>query len=447
RAVDDLTLRFKLTEPFPQFLLVLAMHVYAPVPREAVDYWLGTESDGAGGRRSIPLDKRATEFSEAQQVVGTGPYILKEFTRKSKIVLMRNPDFRDEFYPTEGEEDDKKAGLLDDAGKKVPFIDVFQFDFVSQGSSGWMLFLTKQRDATGIPEDVFDSIINPDKQLEKKWRKKNIYFKSYWSPAVYWIVFNMEDEVVGSSKSLRQALCLSFDVESYLKVLFNNRGKRAVNILPSSFTGWKQAGPGPYYKFDPAAAKKIIEDAKMELDAKGLLVNGGIPQLTLDLPGIDSEMAKRAEFFRQQFAKIGVQMKTNLNDWPKLQEKVHNKQCQMYTMGWHADYPDAENFLQLFYSPNIEKQTNNSNYSNPEFDRLYEKVRVMPDTPERTMLYAKMVNMISEDCPVLLLTEPQSYVLIYDWVKNFKPHPIGYGYAKYSRIDTALRHKLGGKEK
>ncbi|MCD4699755.1 MAG: hypothetical protein K8R91_04185, partial [Phycisphaerae bacterium] len=226
-AVDDLTLRFKLTEPFPQFHLVLAMHVYAPIPREAVDYWLGTESDGSGGRRSIPADKRTTEFREAEQVVGTGPYILKEFTRKSRIVLVRNPHFRDEFYPTEGEPDDKKAGLLDDAGKKVPFIDVFQFDFTSQASSGWMLFLTRQRDATGIPEDVFDSIINPDKNLEKKWQKKNIYFKSYWSPAVYWIVFNMEDEVVGSSKSLRQALCLSFDVESYLKVLFNNRGKRA----------------------------------------------------------------------------------------------------------------------------------------------------------------------------------------------------------------------------
>ena len=138
-------------------------------------------------------------------------------------------------------------------------------------------------------------------------------------------------------------------------------------------------------------------------------------------------------------------MKFNTNDWPKLQEKVHNKQCQMYTMGWHADYPDAENFLQLYYSPNIEKQTNNSNYSNGEFDKLYEQVRVMPDSPERTELYAKMVNMISEDCPVLMLTEPLSYVLVYDWVRNVKPHPVGYGYAKYRRIDVELRRKLGGR--
>ncbi len=447
KAIDDLTLEFKLTEPFPQFRFVLAMHVYAPIPREAVEYWLETEDDGKGGRRPIPEDKRTTEFREAEQVVGTGPYILTEWVRKSLIVLERNPDFRDDFYPTEGAPGDKEAGLLVDAGKKVPFIDVLHSDFVSQSSSAWMLFLTRQRDATAIPKDVFETVINPDKDLEKKWREKRIYFKSYWSPAVYWIAFNMEDEVVGASKSLRQALCLSFDVESYLKVFFNKRGRRAVNILPNSFKGWKEAGPGPYYKFDLKLAKKKIAEAKKELAAKGLLKNGKIPQLTLDFAGTDSETSNRAEFCRQQFAKIGVRMKTNLNDWPKLQEKVHNKQCQMYTMGWHADYPDAENFLQLFYSPNIEKQTNNSNYSNEEFDTLYEKARVMADSPERTRLYVKMINIISEDCPMLMLTEPQSYVLIYDWVKNFKPHPVGYGYAKYRRIDVALRHKLGGKEK
>jgi len=446
-ALDEHTLRITLTEPFPQFRFVLAMHVYAPIPREAVEYWLATEDDGRGGRKPIPVENRTTEFREAEQVVGTGPYMWKEFERKSRIVMERNPDFRDDFYPSEGEPGDREAGLLDDAGKKVPFIDVLYYEYTHEASSSWKLFLTRQRDTTGIPKDVFDSIVSPDRDLTSRWRKKGIYMKSYWSPAVYWIVFNMEDPVIGASKSLRQALCASFDVESYLKVLFNNRGRRAVNILPSSFTGWKEAGPGPYAGFDLDLAKRKLADARKELAAKGLLKNGEIPRLTIDLGGTDGETAKRAEFFKQQFDQIGVRVDYNLNDWPKLQEKVHNKQCQMYTMGWHADYPDAENFLQLYYSPNIEKQTNNSNYANPEFDRLYEKVRVMPDSPERTALYARMVRMISEDCPVLLLTEPQSYVLIYEWMRNVKPHPVGYGYKKYRRIDTKLRHELGGRER
>ena len=446
-AVDDLTLRITLTEPYPQFIYVLGMHVTAPIPREAVNYWLGTEEDGQGGRRPIPVEKRTTEFREAEQVVGTGPYMFKVFERKSKIVLERNPDFRDNFYPDEGEPGDGEAGLLDDAGKKVPFIDVLHYDFVAERFTAWKLFLTRQRDAAGIPRSVFESVIRPDKQLEDRWRRKRIRLVKYWSPAVYWIVFNMEDPVIGASKSLRQALCASFDVESELKVLYNGRGKRAVNVIPSSFKGWKEAGPGPYNRLDLDRARGKLEEARKELAAKGLLNNGKIPQLRIDLGSTGRTATKQGEFFQQQFAKIGIDLKFVPNDWPKLQEKVHNKQCQMYTMGWHADYPDAENFLQLFYSPNIEKQTNNSNYSNPVFDELYEKVRVMSDSPERARLYTKMIRILGEDCPVLLLSEPLSYVLIYDWVKNVKPHPIGYGLTKYRRIDTDLRHELGGKER
>lgn len=446
KAIDELTLEITLSEPYPQFKYVLAMHVYAPMPREAIEYWLAAEDDGRGRRRPIPENERESEFREARQLVGTGAYMMKEFERKARIVLERNPDYRYQEYPSEGEPGDLEAGLLADAGKQVPFIDVLHYDYAAQASSAWMMFLKSQRDITGISEDVFKSVINPDKGLVDEWKNKHISLKSYWKPSVYWIVFNWEDPVVGQSKALRQALCASFDVESYLRVLFNGRGRRAVNTLPSSFTGWAEAGPGPYCKLDMKLAKARIEEAKKELAAKGLLVNGKIPRLTIDLGGRDVETAKRAQFFQQQFAKVGVDLKFILNDWSKLQTKVNNKQSQMYTMGWHADYPDAENFLQLYYSPNITKGTNNSNYSNPEFDALYEKVRVMRDTPQRTELYATMVNMISEDCPVLLLTEPQSYVLVYDWIKNYKAHPIGYGYAKYRGLDTELRHALGGRE-
>ena len=447
RAVDDLTLEIRLAEPYPQFLYVLAMHTYAPVPREAVDYWLATELDGEGARRPIPLDRRTTEFREPEQVVGTGPYRLKTWVRKARLVFERNPDFREEYYPTEGAPGDREAGLLDDAGKRVPFVDVFQYDFVAERHSSWMLFLTRQRDSSGISKEVFDSVVSPGRQLEARWRKRGIRLHNYWPPTVYWIVFNMEDPVLGASKSLRQALCLSFSVEDYLKVLHNGRGRRAMNILPSTFKGCAEAGGGPYYRLDRLLARKKLQQAKRELAAKGLLRRGEIPPLVLDFGGTDGETARRGEFFQQQFAQIGVKLKFLLNDWPKLQEKVNNKQCQMYTMGWHADYPDAQNFLQLYYSPNIEKQTNNANYSNPAFDALYEKARVLPDGPERTRLYAEMVRIISEDCPVLMLTEPQSYWLSYEWVKNSKPHPVAYGYAKYLRIDTELRRRLGGKER
>lgn len=445
RAVDDLTLQIKLTEPFPQMIYVLAMAVYAPVPREVLDYWLATEADGKGGRRDIAQKFREPEIRDYRHVVGTGPYLLTYFLRQYRILLERNPDFRDEYYPTEGTDEDKAAGLLNDAGKKVPFVDVMQFDYVAQASTRWLLFEKKQSDTTGIPQEVFESVIRPDKTLEKKYADQGIRLMTYESPAVYWLVFNMEDPVVGSSISLRRALCLAFDVENEIQVLYNGRGRRAVNILPNTFKGWAEAGPGPYYRLDVEAAKKLIVQAKEELAAAGKLVNGKIPELKLDLPGQERETYQMGEFCQQQFKKIGVELKVVGNDWPTLQEKVNNKRCQVYTMGWHADYPDAENFLQLFYSPNIAKGTNNANYANKEFDALYDKVKGMQDSPERTKMYAEMVNMINRDVPVLLLSEPTSFVLAYDWVKNSKPHPIGYGFGRYTRIDTDLRKKMGGR--
>jgi ABC-type transport system substrate-binding protein len=146
-----------------------------------------------------------------------------------------------------------------------------------------------------------------------------------------------------------------------------------------------------------------------------------------------------------EFRKVGVRIKPELNDWPTLQAKVHNGRFQACTMGWHADYPDAENFLQNFYSPNIETNTNNVNYVNLEFDRLFEECGKHPDVNDRVPLYAKMGKMIAEDVPVMLLSEPVSYILLRPWTHNFKSHPIAYGLGKYTRIDVDARVKHGGR--
>jgi len=444
-APDDGTLRITLDEPFPQLLYVLAMSVYAPVPREAVDYWLGTEDDGQGGRRAVAIDQRPTEFREAEQCVGTGPYLMTAFERKKRIVQTRNPEFRADFYPSQGQPGDRAAGMLADAGKRVPFIDVLYLDFVPEQYPSWMRFLSKQTDMSSIPQEAFDFVINPDRELAAKWSKKGIGLTKYESPSIQWFVFNMQDKLVGASKALRQAMCLSYDVESEIKVLYNGRGTPAKTIIPKSFSGWAEAGRGPYYRFDLQAARAKLKEAKAELGAKGLLVGGEIPTIKVDIGGTDQASIRLGEFTKQQFDRIGIKLDVRYNDWPTQQKKVNNKVVQTYIMGWHADYPDPENFLQLFYSPNISKGTNDSNYSRPEFDMLYERARRMSDSPERQKLYIEMIHMVCQDCPVLLLSEPESFLLMYEWVHNVKPHPFGYGYVKYRRIDSSLRRAKGGR--
>jgi ABC-type transport system substrate-binding protein len=436
--------------------MVLALSNYAPCPREAIDYWLT-------GQGKTPPDERSVEFTEAEMVVGTGAYILHTFRRKDQVVLVRNPDYREEYYPTAEEMIElaerrgfgeagrdwvaqlESMGLLQDAAKRVPFIDAMVFEFVGETYPAWMLFLSRRTDASGIPRETFEGIVTPEKKLTDQWRRRGIYMRTSWVPSVYWIAFNMEDPLLGASQSLRQAMCLSYNVAMQIKVLYNDRGRPARNIVPTAFKAHRAAGPGPWYRFDVEAAKQKIAQARSELAAAGLLdEDGEIPEIKFDL-GQGTNSKRMAEFARQQFSRIGLRIKPVHNDWPTLQQKVHNKQAQMYTMGWHADYYDSETFLQLFYSPNIAKGTNNTNYSNPAYDRLYEQIRSMPDTPRRTELYAEMINIISEDVPVLLLSEPQAFVLYYDWFQNVLRHPIGYGFSKYQRIDAEMRRKMGGR--
>ena len=445
-ALDEHTLQITLNEPFPQIMYVLAMHLYAPCPAEAIDYWLANRDSGEGNKReAIDPEQRLSEFTKQPMVIGTGPYVLQKWERKRRIVLARNPDFRYDTYPTLGMPDDVASGLLKDAGKQVPFIDAYQWDFVAETFANWMRFLSCQTGANGIPREQYDSVVQPGKKLAAQWKARGIFLVTYTSPTIFQLGMNMQDKVMGQSKSLRQALNLSFDVQTRIDLLYNGRGEVARNIIPSEFPAFKAAGPGPYFKFDLAEAKRKIKLAKQELGAKGLLdAKGNIPELTLDY-GFSGEPARReAEYVQQQFAKIGVRIKPIYNDWPTMQEKMKNGTTQLFSSGWHADYMDAENFLQLYYSPNIASGTNSTGYTNVAFDTLYEEARVMSPSPERMKKYVQMLHMLCEDAPVIVLSEPMNYVLYAGWNLNVKKHPVGYGYLKYRRIDIAERIKRGG---
>lgn len=445
RAVDDYTLEIRLSRPFPQLVYVLALNNFAPIPRELVDYWLASQPDGRGGREPIEPHLRNPEITTREAIIGTGAYCLAEWVYANKIVLVRNEDYREVLYPSHGEPGDREAGLLDDAGKPTPFIDVFYLTYVEETNPMWMMFLARRLDSVAIPRELYSQVISPDQKLQAEWARKGIRLHKYSDPAIYWYAFNMDDPVVGKSKSLRQALSLAYDVQEHIDDLFNGRGVRAVNYVPRDFEAHNEAGPSPYARFDVEAARAKLRQARQELEAAGAIRPGEpIPPLTLDLPGRDEGARKMGELARKNFGRLGLSVNIELNDWPTLQSKVHNKKTQIYAMGWHADYPDPENFLQNFYTPNIDRGTNNTNYSNAAFDRLFAQAALMMPSPQRTELYVQMIRILNEDCPVLLLSEPVGYFLAYDWLHNVKPHPIGYGFSKYRRLDVERRRQQGG---
>jgi ABC-type oligopeptide transport system substrate-binding subunit len=442
RAVDDHTLQIKLTKPYPQLPLVLAMHPFAPVPPEAIKHWL----DRPGNQEP--------QFTAPGLLPGTGAFRI-DAANDSRIVLVRNPDYRSETYPSEGEgahddyPGDEALGLLEDAGKTMPFIDVVVYDIVPDYGHSWRALTDGRIDARGILTQKIEEVLSPQRRLRESWAERGFYLRKSLSPTLYWIAFNMDDPVVGASRSLRQAICLAFDTRAHIDRVYGGRGRPAVNIIPHGLDGHEQAGPGSYYvPHTPqnrerilARAKAKLADARKELAAAGALSDGRIPTLQLEMSAgrISSEMG---DFVREQLAAIGLEATTVANDWATLQKKVTDRTAQMFMMGWHADYPDAKNFLQLFYSPNIETGTNNVNYADEQYDAWYAEASQLPPGPRRTQLYVKMSRKISQDVPVLLLSQPAGYLLCNDWLGNCKPHPFPIANLKHYRIDPALRRKL-----
>ncbi len=439
RALDDYTLEIRLTEPFPQLEYVLALSNTAPIPHEILPYLCSTDM----------------MFRNGSQMVGTGPYIMRFYKERRPVILVRNPDYRYREYPSEGAPGDAEHGLLADAGEQLPIIDILYMDCIEEEFTGWLHFLAGDIDSSGISEKLFDFVVSADKDLLDKYAGRGIEMEVYEDPTMFWMVFQMNNPLFEASPSLRKGISLGFDVQSYIDVLFNGRGRAAVNCIPASmevfsptsYEAHVAAGPGEFYRYDLDEAKRYLALAKDELAAAGLLdANGEIPELELFIPAESARAQAMATFAHQQFNQMGLELRTQANDWATHQKKVGQGLAQMYFMGWHADYPDAENFLQLFYSGNYTGYEAPP-YQNEEYDKLYEQARVMRDCPERTELYARMARIVNEDVPLRLLSEPLSYVLVYDWVENFKHHPIGYGNAQYLRINTERRRALGGREK
>jgi ABC-type transport system substrate-binding protein len=347
--------------------------------------------------------------------------------------MVKNPSFRDDFYPADGEEADIESGILADAGKKLPLNDRIIMVLVQETPPLWFLFMQGKIDVSGIPKDNFAEAIDFRGGLTDTMKNRNIRLLTFRDPSTYWLGFNMEDEVIGKNLPLRKAISCAVDRDKYIELFTNNRAEAAYGIIPPLMKTYN-----PDIKnisetgYDEQKAIELVKEAEK--------IHGGkLPKLKLSMPGTDAVLRQYGEFFKQCFSRIGLEVEIDYMDWPTFQNKIKSKSAQMFSLGWVADYPDEENFLQLFYSKNKSPGPNNFNYSNPEFDRIYEKVCVMSDSEERDTLYRRAEEMAIKDCPAVFLVHGVAYILVHDWVHNTKPHAFGYGLSQYRRVDTVKR--------
>lgn len=448
-VLDRYRYRIRIKGKYPQFLYWLAMNFFAPMPWEADKF----HAQPGMADRNLVLD---------WYPVGTGPYMLTENNPNARMVLERNPNYHGETYPCEGAPGDSEAGLLDDCGKPLPFIDKVVFTREKEQIPYWNKFLQGYYDASGISSDSFDQAVqvggSGDVNLSDDMQARGIRLITSVAISDMFMGFNMLDPLVGAgnkdpeaARKIRQAISIALDQEEFISIFTNGRGVAAQGPIPPGIFGYRPEPEGiNAYMYRVVDGKPVRRDIA---EAKKLLAEAGYPNgrnaktgepliVNLDTTGGGVGSKSRTDWLVKQFHKIDVQLVVRSTDWNRFQEKVRKGASQIFYFGWNADYPDPENFLFLFYGPQSRVKhsgENAANYANPEYDRLFEQMRSMDNTPERQRIIDRMVEILRRDAPWVWGFHPKDYTLGHAWLYNRKPSKVGNNTLKYQRIDPDLR--------
>jgi len=423
--VDRYTLRIRLRQPDYTFPYMLAMPATAAVARETVEAY-------------------GSDFGA--HPVGTGPYLLREYKRSSRIVLEANPGFRRVVF------DEAVRSNRDDAaiarvlrGKQIPAIGRIEISVIEEQQPRWLAFRKDQIDyLQPFPVDFVGELLDNGK-LKPELAAKGIRHELLVRPNTWWAYFNMEDPVVGGYTpekiALRRAIGMAFSTDEMIRVLYKGRAVPAQGPIPPDIAGYDPGHKTQAQIYDPAAARALLDrfgykdrdgDGYRELpDGKALVIeNWSSPT---------SRAREFDELWKKNMDAIGIRMVFKKDKVPELRKMARAGKLQMRQDGWNADYPDAENFMQNLYGPNI-GQSNDSRFKLPEFDRLYEAAKKLPDSPERTKLYDRMTDLVLAYAPWRLTHHLLEDHVIQPWVIGYKPHPIRSDIWKYLDIDKSKQH-------
>jgi len=438
--------RIRIKGKYPQFIFWLAMPFFSPMPWEADVFY---EQAGLSNK-NITLD---------WYPIGTGPYLLAENNPNRRMILLKNPQFHTELYPSEGEPGDKQNGLLADAGKKLPFIDKVIFTLEKETIPYWTKFLQGYYDASGIASDSFDQAIqftgSGGATLTDSMKEKEIKLQTLVEASIFYMGFNMLDPIVGgdseSARKLRQAISIAVDYEEFISIFRNGRGVVAQGVIPPGIFGYTdtKAGINPYnYDWiDNKAQRKKIEEARHLMEEAGYL-NGIDPKtkealiLYFDTAAVSVDDRPTMNWYRKQFEKLGIKLVVRGTDYNRFQEKMRNGNEQIFVWGWNADYPDPENLFFLLYGPNSKVKyggENAGNYQSAAFDKLFEKMRNMDNNEQRYQIIQELQEVVRHDAPWVFGFHPKNFSLFHSWYSNLKPNVMANNRLKYTRIDTLER--------
>jgi ABC-type transport system substrate-binding protein len=427
-VVDRYTLRIRLTQPDLRFLYVFAVPNTAPVAREVV---------------------AAYGVDVGAHPVGTGPYMLGEYKRSSKIVLVANPGYRETTYvpagPVPADAQEIAAALK---SRKLPIAGRIEVSVIEEGQATWLAFANRELDLLErLPPEFVDQALSGGK-LKPELAAKGIQHRPLLRPNTWWTYFNMEDPVVGGYTpdriALRRAIGMGYDVDEYIRVILKGRAIPASSPIPPDIAGYDPELKTQAQLYDPAAARALLEKfGYRDRDGDGYRETPDGRPLVLERWSAPTTLQRQAdEQWKKNMDAIGLRIVFKKDRLPELRKMARQGKIPMRTDGWNADYPDAENYMQLLYGPNAGPgMENQARFRLPEFDKLYDAARRLPDSAERTKLFDRMTELVLAYAPWRLQEHRIEDQLAQKWIRNYKPHPIRSEVWRYIDIDPAQRPK------
>ena len=395
RKIDNYTFTIKLTHENPLFLYALTIEPTAIVPVEAVQMY-------------------KDRFS--LNPVGTGPFMATaQVDRKGTMHLLKNPSYH-RVYPSVGMPGDAGKGLLKDAGKRLPLVDVLDMPLIEEAQPAALKFLRGEVDKRSLDRANFTKMVRraPDgtPQLVAEYARK---FDLFNAPAgnMVFINVNMRDPVLGKNKLLRQAIAAAIDASAVVNVIWNGRGIPLNSVVPVDLAGNEHDTAAPPRKRDLALAKRLLAEAGYP-DGKGL------PPLTVRHAAIDTDTRNEFDMIKAQVAAIGVQLVGDFNDTPTFTKAMDAGNFQLAYYAWYADYPDAEDFYQLVYGKNVAPGPNSGAFANAAYDKGYEAMRAMVNGPQRYEIFKQLNAILRDEVPLIPVYESMRSDSVQKWVGNYR---------------------------
>lgn len=406
---DRYTLVIRLTSPDQNFPMLLAHQPAGAVAREVIEKY----RDKAGFVMGHPI--------------GTGPYMLSRWTPGSRIILKANPDFRSFVWNFKASTPEDQKIVKAMQGKKMPQIGVIDIQVMEEGQSRWLSFIKDEVDLFALDGELTVQALQ-DGKLKPELVKKGVQLSRITDPSIDYHYWNMQNPIVGGlSKdkiALRRAMAMAFSADNYINILQKGDAQKLQAPIPSGVVGYD-----PNYRssipYSVKAANLLLDRYHYKVAADGWRTqpNGKPLVIEMTLSGNNLRSQQQAEFWKKTLDSIKIKITTK--SMPFAEALKLEKQCKTMfkASAWIADYPDADNFMQLFYGKNI-KITNNGCVKIPEYDRLYEQAQKMIPSPERDAIYAKMSRLLEVYMPVQVIGARYRNILAQPRVIGFKKHPI-----------------------